>query len=194
MTATTPREKAERCFAVARRATFPGEVENAISRGKAICERHGLDLDGFDIPGRVRAKPKAAPRPGSRYAAFHEYGKAASGASRPVWGSPSRDELEEMLRREVEKGLRQARERTMWKMRQALAEDAAEYLNTLDGFIVAEKAHCAPESPRWNVAYRGRIAEATADQLIAAAEEARRGVRPTTEHVWPGRGNAWPEY
>lgn len=52
-----PRQTAEACFAVARRATTtPGEREAAINRGKAIAERAGLDLDSFDIPGRSRSR------------------------------------------------------------------------------------------------------------------------------------------
>lgn len=64
---TAAREKAERCFAVARSTSFEGERDAAISRGTAICERAGLSLDLFDIPGRVKAKrPKIS---GSQLAA-----------------------------------------------------------------------------------------------------------------------------
>ena len=65
MSATTPRDKAERCFAVARSTTHSGERENAIGRGMAICEREGLDLDLFDIPGRARSR--VPDPPASRY-------------------------------------------------------------------------------------------------------------------------------
>ena len=49
---TAARTKAERCFALARSTAFPGEREAAISRGVAIAQKAGLDLDRFDIPGR----------------------------------------------------------------------------------------------------------------------------------------------
>jgi hypothetical protein len=52
------RRRAERCFAVARSTTFAGERNNAVSRGIAIAEEAGLDLNSFDIPGRVKAPPK----------------------------------------------------------------------------------------------------------------------------------------
>jgi len=61
----TPRKRADACFAVARSTTHDGEREAAIGRGKAICERHGLDLDDFDIPGRKRTLPSGGMRNGS---------------------------------------------------------------------------------------------------------------------------------
>lgn len=51
---TSPRAKAEACFALARSTEFAGERESAIARGTAICAKHNLTLDGFDIPGRVK--------------------------------------------------------------------------------------------------------------------------------------------
>jgi len=46
------RRRAERCFALARSTTFPGERDNAIAQGTRIAEAAGLSLDLFDIPGR----------------------------------------------------------------------------------------------------------------------------------------------
>ncbi len=54
MASSSPYARAERCFAVARSATFAGERDAAIGRGTAIAEAAGLPLDLFDIPGRVR--------------------------------------------------------------------------------------------------------------------------------------------
>lgn len=54
MAATSPYARAQRCFAVARSATFAGERAAAIGRGTAIAEAAGLSLDLFDIPDRVR--------------------------------------------------------------------------------------------------------------------------------------------
>lgn len=55
-------QRAERCFALARSTTFPGERKAAIARGTFIAEKAGLDLDRFDIPGRVREKPEPPER------------------------------------------------------------------------------------------------------------------------------------
>lgn len=58
------RHLAERCFALARSTTFPGEREAAIARGIAIANKAGISLDRFDIPGRARAStPPPPPRP-----------------------------------------------------------------------------------------------------------------------------------
>jgi len=63
--ATNARDKAERCFALARSTTHDGERSNAIAAGTRIAEAAGFSLDLFDIPGRER---KSAPRPApSRY-------------------------------------------------------------------------------------------------------------------------------
>lgn len=51
------RQRAERCFALARSTTFEGERDAAIARGIAVAEKAGLNLDTFDIPGRKRAGP-----------------------------------------------------------------------------------------------------------------------------------------
>ena len=53
---TSPAELARKCFAVAARSTtLPGERDAAIGRGMAILERHDLNPDHFEIPGRDRA-------------------------------------------------------------------------------------------------------------------------------------------
>lgn len=62
MASLSPRERANRCFAVARSTTFDGERESAIARGIAIAEKAGLDLGSFDIPGRRPAGPTWAQR------------------------------------------------------------------------------------------------------------------------------------
>jgi len=62
----TPRQRAEACFATARSTTFDGERNAAIGRGKAICAKHGLDLDDFDIPGRSPQRAKARSSTNSR--------------------------------------------------------------------------------------------------------------------------------
>jgi hypothetical protein len=61
----TPSQRAEACFAVARSTAHEGERDAAISRGKFICDRHSLDLDDFDIPGRKRTRPTGGMRGGS---------------------------------------------------------------------------------------------------------------------------------
>ena len=50
------RDRAERCFALARSTTFEGERANAIAQGTRIAETAGLSLDDFDIPGRERQR------------------------------------------------------------------------------------------------------------------------------------------
>jgi hypothetical protein len=60
---TADRQRAERCFSLARSTTFEGERDNAIRRGLAICEKAGLNPDTFDIPGRTKAKPAASSPP-----------------------------------------------------------------------------------------------------------------------------------
>lgn len=62
MPSLSPRERAERCFALARSTTFDGERESAIALGSAIAEKAGLDLATFDIPGRVRSQQSWAER------------------------------------------------------------------------------------------------------------------------------------
>jgi hypothetical protein len=60
---TSAAQKAERCFALARSTSFPGERDTAIARGIAILEKAGLRLDAFDIPGRPRTTRAAPPPP-----------------------------------------------------------------------------------------------------------------------------------
>lgn len=52
----SPSDRARKCFALARSPGTPGEREAAISRGMALVQRHGLDPNAFDIPGRIRGK------------------------------------------------------------------------------------------------------------------------------------------
>lgn len=87
--ATTPREKAKRCFALARSTTFAGEREAAISRGVAICEAASLDLDEFDIPGRP-PRAKSSPAPISESFAFSP--------RRPDEGQYTVDEIRDLMR------------------------------------------------------------------------------------------------
>jgi hypothetical protein len=51
---SSARDKAERCFALARSTTFPAERATAINRGTRIAQAAHLDLDTFDIPGRIK--------------------------------------------------------------------------------------------------------------------------------------------
>lgn len=68
--ASNARDKAERCFALARSTSFSGERDNAIAQGTRIAEGAGLSLDLFDIPGRER---KAAPKSEATFSGFwHE--------------------------------------------------------------------------------------------------------------------------
>lgn len=89
------RDLAERCFALARSTTFPAERDSAIGRGTAICEKAGLSLDQFDIPGRARpaqAKPSGAfdfetagdPRTNSGPHSYYDAGRR--GNARPFFG------------------------------------------------------------------------------------------------------------
>lgn len=90
---TRARKLAEQCFNVARSTSFEGERAAAIARGEAIAKRAGLSLDGFDIPGRVKAKPEA-PKAKSG-TSFHSGGTFG-------FGSPFDDldiDIDEMLRR-----------------------------------------------------------------------------------------------
>lgn len=61
MSAAAARQKAERLFALARSTTFPHERDSAIAKGAAIAEAAGLDLDTFDIPGRIKRAAGAQP-------------------------------------------------------------------------------------------------------------------------------------
>lgn len=54
-----PRATARACFELAAKGATEGERSAALGRGMAIVERHGLNPDHFDIPGRVKAKPSA---------------------------------------------------------------------------------------------------------------------------------------
>jgi hypothetical protein len=80
------RRIAEACFAFARSQTkHPAERDAAIGRGEAICAKHGLDLDDFDIPGRRRSRQaNAGERPPDR-----EFGFATS-ADFEAWASKLR--------------------------------------------------------------------------------------------------------
>ena len=49
-----PTELARKCFALAKSPGTAAEGEAALARGMAIIERHGLNPDHFDIPGRKR--------------------------------------------------------------------------------------------------------------------------------------------
>lgn len=51
-------ERARACFAVAKSTAYEGERRAAINRGIALLEGAGLNPDHFDIPGRVKAKPR----------------------------------------------------------------------------------------------------------------------------------------
>lgn len=51
-----PADRARKCFALARQPGTHGERDAAIARGMAIVERHGLNPNDFDIPGRIRGK------------------------------------------------------------------------------------------------------------------------------------------
>ncbi|MCW3837855.1 DUF2786 domain-containing protein [Sphingomonas canadensis] len=51
---SSPTDRARKCFAVAKSATIDGERAAALDRGMKILEKHGLDPDAFDIPGRER--------------------------------------------------------------------------------------------------------------------------------------------
>lgn len=70
--ASNSRDKAERCFALARSTKFDGERTNAIAQGTRIAEAAGLSLDLFDIPGRVKVSPSMSGKPGGR-AYFDEH-------------------------------------------------------------------------------------------------------------------------
>ena len=56
----TPRDRAAACAAVARSTTHAGEREAAIGRCLAICERHGIDPDQFQLPGRAQVRRETA--------------------------------------------------------------------------------------------------------------------------------------
>ncbi len=79
--------RAERCFALARSTTFVPERDTAIARGLAIAEAAGLNLDAFDIPGRVKTRRTATFRP--------------TDINRPSWRAPeeySADEIRDLMR------------------------------------------------------------------------------------------------
>lgn len=118
--------RAEACFAVARRATFPGERENALKRGLAIAERAGLDLDRFDIPGRKRTEPV---RPDAVGMSELFQGSGIYGANfeyvRP-WGGVSADEIFAEINRMLREGTNQRERvaeerRRRWELRVELA-------------------------------------------------------------------------
>lgn len=66
----TPHERAAACAAVARSTTHAGEREAAIGRCLAICERHGLDPDRFDLPGRPNRRPETVADWAARHRRF----------------------------------------------------------------------------------------------------------------------------
>jgi hypothetical protein len=52
-------ERARSCFRLAAHpATGEGERSAAMARGMALIGKYGLDPDDFDIPGRVRERPR----------------------------------------------------------------------------------------------------------------------------------------
>lgn len=90
------RQKAARCFALAASTTFPAERETAIDRGTAICAEAGLDLDDFDIPGRVRPPRPAGPSDEFLNRQWTQREKA-------------REDIAEQMRRYREESVRQSR-------------------------------------------------------------------------------------
>jgi len=104
------RERAERCFALARSTGFPAERATAVARGIEIADRAGLDLDTFEVPGRKRTI--AAPTFG-RYAAPPRYSRAELNETMAAFNAHMRGSsdamrsFEETLRRrEAEVGAR----------------------------------------------------------------------------------------
>jgi hypothetical protein len=109
------RERAERCFALARSTTFAGERENAIARGKAIAQAAGLPFELFDIPGETRTPPASRfsddlfTRPRSPFYA----------------GGWTREDLDDVLsryREQVEADERRASESDLGRVRRERAE------------------------------------------------------------------------
>lgn len=98
--------RAERCFALARSATFDGERKAAIARGTAIAKRAGLDLDDFDIPGRAR-QPR--PTPERLFEGNGFFGDDFVYRRSP-WGTASADDLIRAMDEMVKAATRQERD------------------------------------------------------------------------------------
>jgi hypothetical protein len=69
-----PAELARKCFALAKSPGTEAEGEAALARGMAILERHGLNADDFDIPGRAKSTPRRAAGTGAEFVMFDDVG------------------------------------------------------------------------------------------------------------------------
>lgn len=163
--ASNARDKAERCFALARSTSFAGERDNAIAQGTRIAEGANLSLDLFDIPGRPR---KADPKPEAR----GQRGPDMGGSSyyRPFgFGfdtTGTADDLSEAFRKMAE----DIRRETARVQSQSAAMTAMRYLRS-QGAIV-DIVFAPPR--RWRVMV-GKITlpPMTDDDLIKIAEDLR---------------------
>lgn len=186
------RERAERCFALARSTTFDGERDSAIARGVAIAEKAGLDLDTFDIPGRSKAKRQGSGRcfmcggeaaesrfgapcyrcsPSPKYARSHEYGRPGGGAtSRPFYGA----------------GTINIDPATMAQFREAMAGVAASFAKAGEAM---RRANFAPVFATPTPERLAKLADVVADQLwplgwkvyrVADTADGKRGWMVTT--------------
>lgn len=173
-TATSPWTKAERCFAVARSTTFPGERDNAIAQGTRIAEAAGLDLDTFDIPGRTPSKVKADAKPAQGHPRYRWESQSDPRPRDHPFSDAFRDfafdadfkrQAEEMLRRDeaarakrtrdaYEATIKAAKEKVS-KQRERVAETHARLAEAVAGvawrFGVHVEEHKGPTGRVWNV-------------------------------------------
>jgi hypothetical protein len=124
------RRRVEAALEIARRTTtLEGERAAALNRAHAMIERHDLDPDDFDIPGRKRSKPKRPPQ-----SAFREDLFARSRS--PFWNvrrTTFDDAAIEAIRADLERQLKEAAERMRKQM-----TDAA-YMREVADFVRRQK-------------------------------------------------------
>lgn len=166
------REKAERCFALARSTTFEGERANAIAQGTRIAEAAGLSLDLFDIPGRARAKPQETPRREQSRPSWHRTGPGDF--SRRAADARFEAEFEAMQRHFRDQARQRAAKAAKSKPRPLYetAEAAAAYLRSIGAEVRTQPLE--PGGARlWAMIYKGQLyGNITDAKLVEAALKA----------------------
>jgi len=169
--AVAARNIAAQCFAFARSQTrHPAEREAAISRGVAICEKYGLDLDSFDIPGRDASSGAGSQRDSDRQR-FEDAFEAAMADAALRAGARPGETIYEARRRNFEEACAAAAERDRLRALKAQHQRARQAANDL----WTRDVMAYDNDGKWFVVHAGHAAELDDAALIHLAEQIREG-------------------